>query len=169
MATRGTTGDGRAFLGAESLRLAASTTFITFAAVSVSTGVSTAVSPGLEVISTTDWWPRDHPPVSDSNKAASDVVQTCGKQTSVSDALRYLHTPSIAFQTPGAAPPLNTQPPQPELSLACAVHPFKAGDRDRSVAELLNPSITATRCLTLRWSCLIKLLRYFEDRSSPWG
>ena len=67
------------------------------------------------------------------------VVQTCGKQTSVSDALRYLHTPSIAFQTPGAAPPLNTQPPQPELSLACAVHPFKAGDRDRSVAELLEP------------------------------
>jgi len=34
-----------------------------------------------------------------------DVVQTCGARTCVSDAPHCLHTPRIAFQILGAAPP----------------------------------------------------------------
>ena len=40
---------------------------------------------------------------------------------------------------PGRSSAVNTQSPQPELSFAYAVHQFNAGDRDRSVAERLEP------------------------------
>src|SRR4029077_20167383 len=31
--------------------------------------------------------------------------------------------------------------------------------------NLLKPSITAMRCFTPRWSCSIRLFRYFDERS----
>jgi hypothetical protein len=39
----------------------------------------------------------------------------------------------------GRSSALNTESTQPELSFAYAVHQFNAGDRDRRVAELLEP------------------------------
>jgi hypothetical protein len=51
---------------------------------------------------------------------------------------------------------------QVELSLTDAVHQLNAGDRDRRVAELLEPQHHSD---TLRWSCSIRLLRYYDDRS----
>jgi hypothetical protein len=34
-----------------------------------------------------------------------------------------------------------------------------------ALRDCSNPNIAAMRCLTLRWSCSIRLLRYFDDRS----
>src|ERR1700730_10904835 len=40
----------------------------------------------------------------------------------------------------------------PVIVIAALLHPLK-------------PSITAMRCFTLRWSCSIRLFRYFDERS----
>ena len=60
---------------------------------------------------------------------------------------------------------------QSELALTNAVHQLDAGDRDRRVPKALEaqkplkPNITAMRCFTPRWSCSIRLFRYFDERS----
>src|SRR6202042_243529 len=60
---------------------------------------------------------------------------------------------------------LDTQTSQSELSLADAMHQFDTGDRNRRVAKPLKPSIVAIRCFTPRWSCSIRLFKYFDDRT----
>jgi hypothetical protein len=45
------------------------------------------------------------------------------------------------------------------------MHQFDTGDRNRRGREALEASIVAIRCFTPRWSCLIRLFKYFDDRS----
>jgi hypothetical protein len=66
------------------------------------------------------------------------VLRTRDARTNVSGSLRCLQAPSIKFQIPGAAPPEH-RGALIELSLADAVHQLNASDRDRRVAELLEP------------------------------
>ena len=45
------------------------------------------------------------------------------------------------------------------------MHEFDAGDRNDACRNRLNPSIGPKRSLMDRWSCSIRLLRYFDDVS----
>lgn len=52
-----------------------------------------------------------------------------------------------------------------ELTFTNTMHQLDAGDDEAALLNRLNPSMTLTRDLMCRWSCSIRLFRYFEDRS----
>jgi hypothetical protein len=58
-----------------------------------------------------------------------------------------------------------TRPTEVELPLVDPSQQFDPCYGDAALLTSLNPSIGPTRDFTPRWSCSIRLFRYFDDRS----
>ena len=58
-----------------------------------------------------------------------------------------------------------TQAAEGELVLANTVKQFDVGDRNGCAIKLLKPRMDLVLDLIPRWSCSIRLFRYFDDRS----
>jgi hypothetical protein len=74
---------------------------------------------------------------------ASHPLRGCGANVRHADKrVRFAALPpGSEYRVPdsGRSSALDTETPQTELSFTDAVHQFNAGDRDRRVAELLEP------------------------------
>src|ERR1700736_3846654 len=60
---------------------------------------------------------------------------------------------------------LNAQTSQSELSLPDTVQQLDAGDGDRCIPKSLEAEHHSNALLHTRWSCSIRLFRYFDERS----
>jgi Large polyvalent protein-associated domain 7 len=72
---------------------------------------------------------------------------------------------STAFHTAGASRPWTARRPSPNCPLWMRCINSIPAIVIAAVAKPLKPSIVAIRCFTLRWSCSIRLFKYFDDRS----
>src|SRR5580658_6176676 len=99
---------------------------------------------------------RDYPVGSGANsrrRKASRVV------------LSRLQAWSMAFHTAGASRPWTPRRPSPNCPLRMRCINSIPAIVIAAVAKPLKPSIVAIRCFTPRWSCSIRLFKYFDDRS----
>jgi DNA-binding transcriptional LysR family regulator len=78
---------------------------------------------------------------------------------------RQLQTRSTAFQTAGAERPSGPRRPSLNCPLRMRCSSSMPAMVIAAFLKPLKPSITAMRCFTPRWSCSIRLFRYFDERS----
>jgi hypothetical protein len=79
--------------------------------------------------------------------------------------LSRLQAWSTAFHTAGASRPWTPRRPSPNCPLRMRCINSIPAIVIAAVAKPLKPSIVAIRCFTPRWSCSIRLFKYFDDRS----
>jgi hypothetical protein len=72
---------------------------------------------------------------------------------------------STAFHTAGSSPPWTPRRPSTNCPLRMRCINSIPAIVIAAVAKPLKPSIVAIRCFAPRWSCSIRLFKYFEDRS----
>src|SRR5260221_4340235 len=72
---------------------------------------------------------------------------------------------STAFHTAGATRPWTPRRASPNCPLRMRCISSMPAIVIAAVAKPLKPSIVAIRCFTPRWSCSIRLFKYFDDRS----
>jgi hypothetical protein len=73
--------------------------------------------------------------------------------------------PSAAFHTSGAGWPRTSRRPSPNCPFRMRCSNSMPAIVIAAFLNRLKPSITAMRCFTPRWSCSIRLFRYFDERS----
>jgi hypothetical protein len=79
--------------------------------------------------------------------------------------LSRLQAWSTAFHTAGASRSWTPRRPSPNCPLRMRCINSIPGIVIAAVAKPLKPSIVAIRCFTPRWSCSIRLFKYFDDRN----
>ena len=131
-------------------------------------GDAGGVNAGLELAKLTTIFANS---TSKSTKAANPQTATYGsgansrRRKASRGVLSRLQAWSTAFHTAGASRPWTPRRPSPNCPLRMRCINSMPAIVIAAVAKPLKPSIVAIRCFTPRWSCSIRLFKYFDDRS----
>jgi DNA invertase Pin-like site-specific DNA recombinase len=92
-------------------------------------------------------------------------VQIGRRSKCIPDVARRFQAPITAFQTAGAVRPCAPSRPSRNCPLRMRCISSIPAIVIAACRKSLKPNITAIRCFTPRWSCSIRLFRYFDDRN----